>query len=187
MKTTHLFTSAALVLLSVAALPAQAQLLGGGARGGAVGSLRGPFGAAQASDFDSFRANARTGAAKNAAQAGERASTHASRTASHTAGSDSASAVGGAAATARDGHAKAASGAAAASQAAATSRPSAGNKPTTGEKPATTASPAPQPSGSSTLGGLAGSATGRERTTPQGVSAGASGNADATVSVNPGH
>ena len=44
MKTNHLFASAAIAAVLAMASPAQAQLLGGGARGGAGGALGGAFG-----------------------------------------------------------------------------------------------------------------------------------------------
>ena len=44
MKINHLFASAAIAVLMTVAVPAQAQLLGGGMRGGAGGALGGTVG-----------------------------------------------------------------------------------------------------------------------------------------------
>ena len=59
MRANHLFASAAVLLLSVAALPAHAQLLGGGLRGGAAGGFGSPIGGAQVGGFGHARAAGR--------------------------------------------------------------------------------------------------------------------------------
>lgn len=60
MRTNLLFVSAAITLLSVAALPAHAQRLGGAIHAGAAGAIGGPFGGAQVSEFERAHAAAST-------------------------------------------------------------------------------------------------------------------------------
>src|SRR5579863_1171800 len=76
MRTQLLFVSATLALLSAVAAPAEAQLLGGGVRGGAAGSFGSPLGGARASEFERAHAAARTNAVKKGTEAGARAGSH---------------------------------------------------------------------------------------------------------------
>ena len=74
MKTNLFFVSAAITLLSVAALPAHAQLLGAGIRGGAAGAVGSPFAGAQVSEFERAHAAARTKGVTSRESAATRAS-----------------------------------------------------------------------------------------------------------------
>jgi hypothetical protein len=91
MRTNLLFASAAITLLSVVALPAHAQRLGGGIHAGAAGAIGGRFGGAQVSGFErahaaastsgvtareSATARASAGSMKNGVDAGARAGSH---------------------------------------------------------------------------------------------------------------
>ncbi len=216
MRTNLLFASVAISMLSVVALPAHAQRLGGGIHAGAAGAIGGRFGGAQVSEFERAHAAASTsgvtaresattrasaGALKNGVDAGARAGSHVAADGRGAASSAVTGAQTLAGTSAGDG--RIAVGAAESAGASAISTRETGNLPSSTRTPSAIRTPpannklAPAgkpsqpltslPTGPSTRAGLNESAVGDASATPRNVSVGASENTSARTSVNTSH